>query len=646
MPKDSLITAGQRLCEESPSQMTLRWEAVDRVTARCKKNLRPLAIATDFSSKSVNDPWLIALAWMKTIFARLQSLGQQPINEIPAGTIPKRLRHHLLILDEAGKATGLRGDRYEFWVYRQIRKRFEINELYLNDSVVNRRFGDELVSMEQTAEMLQRLDIPWLHLSLTEQIDGLYAELARQWKLFDRELRQGKLKHLDYDSIRKHLTWRKPKANKEDELQSSFYIKLPAHDIADIFRVVNEQCQFLSALTPLQPRYAKKVADQDSLMAVIIAQALNHGNLSMAETSDIPYHVLEATHQQYLRLSTLKAANDRISHFVSGLSIFPYYSFGLETLYGSVDGQKFEMGTPTIKARYSKKYFGRGKGVVAYSLLANHIALQTELIGAHEHESNFVFDICYNNTANIMPTAITGDMHSINKANFAILHWFGMKLMPRFVNLQAQLKHLYCGDNLANYEKFLIQPAGQINRSLIESEKVHMDQMVATLGLKEMTQSTLIRKLCALPAQNRTRKAIFEFDKLVRSLYTLRYLRDPQIERDVHRSQNRIESYHQLRSFISQVSGKKQLIGKTDLDVAISNQCGRLIANVVIAYNSIMLSRLLDKYKAAGNEKVIALLQKISPVAWQHIHFLGHYDFKKIHNPIDFEEILANITFD
>jgi TnpA family transposase len=113
----------------------------------------------------------------------------------------------------------------------------------------------------------------------------------------------------------------------------------------------------------------------------------------------------------------------------------------------------------------------------------------------------------------------------------------------------------------------------------------------------------------------------------------LRYLLDPQLQRDVHRSQNRIESYHPLRAFIAQASGKKELIGRTDLDAAISNQCGRLIANGVIAYNSIMLSMLLDKYKAAGNEKAIALLQKISPVAWQH-------------NPIDFEEILANIIFD
>ncbi len=72
-----------------------------------------------------------------------------------------------------------------------------------------------------------------------------------------------------------------------------------------------------------------------------------------------------------------------------------------------------------------------------------------------------------------------------------------------------------------------------------------------------MTQGTLIRKLCTYTAPNPTRRAVFEFDKLIRSIYTLRYLRDPQLERNVHRSQNRIESYHQLRSTIAQVGGKR-----------------------------------------------------------------------------------------
>jgi TnpA family transposase len=203
-------------------------------------------------------------------------------------------------------------------------------------------------------------------------------------------------------------------------------------------------------------------------------------------------------------------------------------------------------------------------------------------------------------------------MHSVNKANFALLHWFGLRFEPRFTDLDDQLQELYCADDPARYEKCLIRPAGRIDRQLIVSQKANIDQIVATLGLKEMTQATLIRKLCTYTAPNPTRRAIFEFDKLVRSLYTLRYLRDPQLERNVHRSQNRIESYHQLRSTIAQVGGKKEWSGRTDIQIEISNQCARLIANAIIYYNSAILSRLLRKYEVAGNAKALELITQIS----------------------------------
>jgi len=82
----------------------------------------------------------------------------------------------------------------------------------------------------------------------------------------------------------------------------------------------------------------------------------------------------------------------------------------------------------------------------------------------------------------VTPTTITGDMHSINKANFAILHWFNLSLAPRFTNPQAQVKQLYCGGNAKDYENYLIQPAGQIDRELIVSEKANIDRIVATLA--------------------------------------------------------------------------------------------------------------------------------------------------------------------
>ncbi|MBL0865421.1 transposase [Pectobacterium carotovorum] len=43
-------------------------------------------------------------------------------------------------------------------------------------------------------------------------------------------------------------------------------------------------------------------------------------------------------------------------------------------------------------------------------------------------------------------------------------------------------------------------------------------------------------------------------------------------------SANRIESWHQLRSAIAQVGGKKELTGQNDVELEISNQCGRLLS--------------------------------------------------------------------
>jgi len=639
MPKDTLQITGQRLSVKPVSKLALHWQAVDSLAERIRRHLRPLYVALDFASTVPDSPWLAALAWAKSVFAKQQRLSQRPLAECPEATLPKRLRPYLLTFDADGKPTGLHADHYEFWLFRQIRRRFESGEIYLDDSLQHRHFSDELVSMDEKADVLAKMDIPFLRQPIDVQLAALTAELRKQWLAFDSELKQGKLTHLDYDKDTKKLIWRKPKGDNQKVREPAFYELLPHCDVADVFRFVNAQCQFLSALTPLQPRYAKKVADADSLMAVIIAQAMNHGNQVMARTSDIPYHVLETTYQQYLRQASLQAANDRISNAIAALPIFPHYSFDLNTLYGAVDGQKFGVERPTVKARYSRKYFGRGKGVVAYTLLCNHVPLNGYLIGAHDYEAHHVFDIWYRNTSDIMPTAITGDMHSVNKANFAILSWFG----PRFTNLNDQLKELYCADDLALYENFLICPIGQADLAVIVDEKPNMNQIVATIGLKEMTQGTLIRKLCTYTATNSTRRAIFEFDKIVRSIYTLRYLRDPQLERNVHRSQNRIESYHQLRSTIAQVSGKKELTGRTDIEIEISNQCARLIANAIIYYNSAILSHLLTKCEASGNTKAVELITRISPAAWRHILLNGHYTFQSSGKMIDLDTLLDGL---
>ena len=324
------------------------------------------------------------------------------------------------------------------------------------------------------------------------------------------------------------------------------------------------------------------------------------------------------------------------------LPIFPYYTFDLQ-LYAAADGQKFEMITPTAKARNSRKYFKKGRGVVAYTLLSNYAPIQSEIIGAHDPESYSLFDIWYGNTSLINPMVITGDMQSVNKINFAIFRWFGPEFRPRFANLKLELKHIYCGKDPSHYSHFLVPPVGQIKADIILKEKENIDRIVASLASKEITQSILVRKLCLLSEKNTTRQAVEEYDKLIRSIYTLKCILDPSIQANSHRSQNRIELYHSLRAHIAKAGGRKALLGKGDREVEISNQCGRLLAAVVIFYNAYLNSSLIEQESIKNNKVKLKKVTKNSPVGFQHINFSGHFTFRKNKKRINIKKIIEDI---
>jgi hypothetical protein len=91
------------------------------------------------------------------------------------------------------------------------------------------------------------------------------------------------------------------------------------------------------------------------------------------------------------------------------LPVFQYYNIEEEIIHGSLDGQKLNTQIDTINARHSPKYFGLGKGITSLTLVANHIPINAKIIGAHEHESHFAFDLLYNNTSDVDPRILSTD---------------------------------------------------------------------------------------------------------------------------------------------------------------------------------------------------------------------------------------------
>lgn len=91
------------------------------------------------------------------------------------------------------------------------------------------------------------------------------------------------------------------------------------------------------------------------------------------------------------------------------------------------------------------------------------------------------------------------------------------------------------------------------------------------------------------------------------------------------------------------VGGKKELTGKNDIETEISNQCGRLVCNAIVYYNSAILSRLLERLETEDNTKGIEALPRISPVVWQHILLNGHYTFQSNNEIIDLDALVAGL---
>lgn len=160
---------------------------------------------------------------------------------------------------------------------------------------------------------------------------------------------------------------------------------------------------FMDEFNHILGRDATDTIPRQQLIAAILALGTNHGVRKMAQISDITAQQLHAAVNNFVRNETLEKANVKIVNATSKLPMFQYYNIEEDQIHSSSDGQKFGTKFDTINSRYSPKYYGLGKGLSDYTMVANHIPVNAKIIGTHEHESYYVFDVLYNNETDIKP---------------------------------------------------------------------------------------------------------------------------------------------------------------------------------------------------------------------------------------------------
>jgi TnpA family transposase len=598
----------------------------------------------EFATPSTDDPLIEAVHFLRAAFPKGKPLGHYADTVFPTRWIPDKFKRYLYLKD-AQRHRRLLPDRYEFFVYRQLRQGLEGGNVFCRDSVRFRSFEDDLVDdrqwknkerlIAQTGLSLLRQPIREHLVELEEQLESRIAEVNRRIAASENE-------HFQFIRHGRHVRWtlRYPR---ESESPNHPFFALKQVEISSIMHFVNRQCRFMNAFEHVLGRYAKQETDDHILTACLTAWATNMGLGRMGEISDISFHTLVSASDNFIRPVTLREANDRISNAIAKLPIFRHYDIG-DALHSSSDGQKFETSIHTLNARHSPKYFGLKKGVVSYTLVANNVPINAYVIGANEHESHYVFDILFNNTTDIQPEIHSTDTHGANEVNFALLHLFGYQFAPRYNDLYDKVCTSLSGfKHPSRYGDVIIRPVRKAQKQLIINEWDNVQRIIVSLALKATTQSTIVSKLSAYARNNRTKRALWEYDNIIKSLYLLNYIDSASLRQNVQQAVNRGENYHQLRRTVSYANYGKLRFG-TEYEQNLWSECSRLIANCIIYYDATLLSHLLAHKESRGDMQGAALVKQASAIAWQHVNLYGRYEFRKQPEPVNVDEIVRELA--
>lgn len=621
-----------------------RWEFIDSIQQRFKSRLRLIIKAVPFSASTAFEPLLAAVTVMREAMDKKRSLRSIQ-HHLPTDFIPVQAAAYLYEIDQDGQIH-LRHDRYEFFVYLSLMHGLDSGEIFCQDSVRYRSLEDDLISKRhwQTnkQELIEQAGLPILSMPIEDHLDEFEQLLEARFEQVNQRIQSGENEHISIKKRGDQVRWSLPYPRGSEPINHPFYDDLPQIDINAILHHVNQECHFVEAFSHMLPRYASQTFDSRVLIACLIAWGTNMGLVRMGAVSDIAYHILKGTSDDLIRVETLRDANDLITQAIAEMLIFFHYDIE-GVVHSSSDGQKFETAIQTINARHSSKYFGLKKGVVSYTLVANHIPINARVIGANEHESHFVFDILYNNTSDIQPTVHSTDTHGTNQINFAILHLFGYQFAPRYKDIFDKVRtSLYGFKHPHHYQDMVICPKRKLMKKLIIEEWDDIQRVMVSLALKSTTQSIIVGKLSSYARKSRLRRALWEYDHIIHSLYLLDYIDSLPLRRNVFRALNRGENYHQMRRAVSFANFGK-LRFTTESDQQIWNECARLLINCILYFNFSILSLVWEQEEQRGKSWADSLLRFISPVAWQHVNFYGHYKFTTLPPPVNLHAVVGDI---
>jgi TnpA family transposase len=639
LPEEQFLALAKFLKGNIFDKTAAKWEFYLKSSRMFSLYLRPIFMAVQFEHCKKDNKVMELINLLKNHYASGKNPSMFKLSDDLGFTIPKNMTPYL-----KRKPTDEQIDPYlfEFFVYQKMYHQLDRGVLCCNNSISYCDIDKDLINdalVDDIEKIAGEFGYPKIPIYCDERLEDAVNLLDNAWDITTKNIRlrynpgfnlkETKTGQLDWSLL----------YDSSEELDDTFFKTLPRVELIDVVMFIGNRIDMWSGFTHMKDRYTKrKRPDTLAVNACLMSEAFGIDEMKMAEMSDLNFNLLRSTREDFIRVDTLCAVNDKVSNYICSLPIFKRWNILDDKLLADADGQKFTTSNSTIQSRYSKKYLGKGKGISLYTLIANFVAVNAKNIGLNEYEGHALYDMIYGNKTDIDIDMVTGDKHSLNQLNFIALDAIDVEYVPSIKNIREAANDLYSIKSPDAYVG-LIQPKDKINVDRIKSQKRGILRVLLSLIMQENTQSSIIRKLNSHTRYVRLRAALYEYNKIFKSIHILNLIDNMQLRKALRKARNRTESYHQLQMFIRKVY-HGVFKGKKIVDNRVSAHATRLIANCIIAYNSIILNVVYEKMINNGvTQEIIDEFCRISPIAWVHILFTGRYSFKKSNGVIDIAEM-------
>jgi len=358
------------------------------------------------------------------------------------------------------------------------------------------------------------------------------------------------------------------------------------------------------------------------LYAVLLAQARNIDFQQMVDIADLPYRRILWCNNWYIREETIQPAT---SDLVNRLYREPLSHYWGDGRFSSSDGQRFEVSVRTRHASPLPRYFGYGRGLTFLTWTSNQYSQYGTLVTpTSEREATYSLDRILDNDTELDIKEHTTDTEGYTDLIFGLFALLGMQFAPRLKSIGKAT--LYCVDSNRPYQHIRSLNRRRLRLDLIHRHWDDMLRLAASLKMRWVTASLIIRKLQSFPVQHVLTKALQEYGRLVKTTFLLRYLTDETYRRRIGVQLNKGEKIHALRGYL--FTGNRGRIAKKAAEDQLNQaNCLNLITNAILLWNTVYMQAGIDHLRQQGQVITDEALEHLSPVRYKHINIHGRYFF-------------------